>query len=212
MSKRIRMTWFYAVCRQVLVAATRVLFFLRVRGSHLIPRQGGCIIASNHVSYLDPPLLAVASPRMLCFMGKQELFKGGFGFLIRNLNAFPIRRSSSDVRAMRQAITKLKEGQVMIIFPEGTRSTDGQLGSVQPGVGMLAERAGVPVIPAYIDGAQRAWPNKARWPRLFVPIRVHFGPAVAWDPAAAGANDRDHYQAVADAIIGAIKKIKNNLS
>jgi len=154
---------------------TTLMFDLHVFGKHNIPTSGGVLLVSNHQSNLDPVLLAVQLRRKVSYFAKVELFQNRFfGWLIRELNAFPVRRGEGDIGAVREAIRRLKEGRMLTLFPEGTRTRDGHIGPIQPGISMIVRRAGVPVVPAVIDGAYRAWPRGQKLPRAW-PIRVMFG-------------------------------------
>ena len=151
-------------------------FDLKVYGLEHMPRRGGLLIVSNHQSYLDPVVLASKTPRPLSFLAKSELFEvPGFGWLIRNLNAFPVRQGEGDVGAVRETIRRLQEGHALNMFPEGSRSDDGEIAPMQSGIGLIVRRAGVPVLPAAIVGSFAAWP---RGKKIFRPhpIRVQFGP------------------------------------
>jgi 1-acyl-sn-glycerol-3-phosphate acyltransferase len=162
------------ICR---IVSTRV-FDLKVYGAHHVPRSGGVLIVSNHQSYLDPVALAAKLRRPLSFLAKSELFEvSGFGWLIRNLNAFPVRQGEGDVGAVKETIRRLQEGHALNIFPEGSRSSDGEIAPILPGIGLIVRRAGVPVVPAVIHGSFDAWPRGAKMFRAH-PIRVEFGPAM----------------------------------
>ncbi|HEX2971467.1 MAG TPA: lysophospholipid acyltransferase family protein [Tepidisphaeraceae bacterium] len=157
---------------------TSLMFDLKVYGREHIPAEGGALLLSNHQSNLDPVLLAVQLQRKISFIAKSELFESPFfSWLIRSLNAFPVRRGETDIGAIKEAIRRLREGRVLTMFPEGTRTRTGLIGKIQPGIAMLIRRAGVPVIPAVIDGSFEAWP---RGQKLFhpYPIRVMYGPAM----------------------------------
>lgn len=133
-----------------------VIFHLRVKGIENLPKKGGCIIASNHISYLDPPLLGFAARRELYYLAKEGLFKEVnkfFTWLITTYNAIPLRREGVDLRAIKQVLYLLRRGQALVLFPEGTRSKSGRLLPPKPGLGFIAWHAGVPVVPAYIRGA-----------------------------------------------------------
>lgn len=168
---------FYRFVRSLLFPIARLLFDYgapEVEGREHIPPRGGFIFASNHASHLDPPLLAIASPRPLTFLAKVELFRHPlFSRLIRNLGAFPIVRGARDSKAMVTAIEFLKRGHCLVVFPEGTRTRTGRMGRLRSGVAVLAIKAGVPIVPAYIDGAFAAWPKGGRLRRA--PIRVRIG-------------------------------------
>jgi len=148
-----------------------------VFGAHHVPESGGALIVSNHQSYLDPVLLSLALRRPLCYMARRSLFRNAlFGALISALNAFPVTRGGRDVDSLREAIDRLKAGWCLVVFPEGTRTHDGKIGPIRPGVLAIARRAQVPVVPAVVEGAFEAWPRSSR-PRMH-PIMVGYGPMI----------------------------------
>ena len=129
----------------------RIFWRFRKGGTEFIPQKGGVIIASNHAAYADPPFVGAASPRELYYLAKRELFNNGlFGWLIRKYNAFPVSRGAFDRKAITQAGELLKEGKALLLFPEGTRSRDGNFLEPKLGIGKIAKEAGVPIVPAYI--------------------------------------------------------------
>ena len=153
-------------------------FDLKVYGVKNVPRRGGVLIVSNHQSYLDPILIAVKLPRPLSFLAKSELFANPFfGAFISSFNAFPVRQGAGDVGAVKETIRRLQEGHALNVYPEGTRSPDGEIMAMQPGIGLIAKRAGVPVVPAVLQGSFEAWPPK-RGHKIFRPhpVRIVFGP------------------------------------
>lgn len=150
-------------------------FGYRYFGTPRVPRTGGVLLASNHQSNLDPVLVAVALDRPIHFLARDTLFSiPGFGALIRALNAFPVRRATADLEAMREALRRLKAGAPVLMFPEGTRTSNGEIGPVHAGVVLLAARAGVPIVPVVVDGSFEAWPRKQTFPRPHR-LRVLFG-------------------------------------
>jgi 1-acyl-sn-glycerol-3-phosphate acyltransferase len=152
-------------------------FDLKAYGVEHVPRRGGVLIVSNHQSYLDPPLIAVKLKRPLSFLAKSELFENPFfGAFIRSLNAFPVRQGEGDVGAVKETIRRLQEGHALNVYPEGTRTPDGEIKKMQPGIGLIVRRAGVPVVPAVIDGSFQAWPPK-RGVKIFRPhpISIVYG-------------------------------------
>jgi 1-acyl-sn-glycerol-3-phosphate acyltransferase len=160
---------------------TTVLFDLKVEGQQHIPASGGAIILSNHQSYLDPVALGVKLRRPLSYLAKSELFKNrAADWLIRQLNGFPVRQGAGDVGAMKETIHRLHEGHLLNIYPEGTRTLDGEIGVIERGVALVVRRAKVPVIPAVIVGAFEAWPIQRKMFRSW-PVRVRFGPALHLD-------------------------------
>jgi 1-acyl-sn-glycerol-3-phosphate acyltransferase len=143
-----------------------------------VPQTGAVLFAVNHQSYLDPVLVGSPPPRVTYFMARRSLFVGLFGRIIRFVRAFPVDRDRADLQAVRESIGLLGRGQCVMIFPEGTRSRDGRIGALRAGFGMLARRAGAPILPVYIDGAYRAWPRHHLLPKP-VPIRVWYGRPMA---------------------------------
>ena len=123
--------------------------------THKIPRRGAFILASNHISNLDPVLLGICSIRRLNFMAKIELFKGALGYFLTKLGAFPIKRGESDFGALREALKRLKNGRVILIFVEGTRRIGNEASIAQAGAGFLAIKSGVPIVPVYVKGTNQ---------------------------------------------------------
>lgn len=166
---------FYYLAKYSTLPLVKILFRLKGFGRENVPRHGGFILATNHVSYLDPPLLGYACARALYYMGKRDLFQNRwFALLLRNVNVFPVRPDEADTESLREAIRKLKRGDGLVIFPEGTRSLDGTLGKAKPGVGFLSAVAGVPIVPGFIKGTLKALPRGASKVK-FRPVKVYFG-------------------------------------
>jgi 1-acyl-sn-glycerol-3-phosphate acyltransferase len=161
--------------RVIVRIVTSVLFDLKVRGVENVPKTGGVLIVSNHQSYLDPACIAVRVPRPFSFLAKSELFEvPGLAWLIRELGAIPIRQGAGDIGALRETIQKLRDGHALIVFPEGTRTLDGELQPLEPGIALIARKCGVPVVPVAIEGSFDAWPSGQPLPQSH-PIRVLFG-------------------------------------
>jgi len=158
----------------------RLGYGLEVTGQEHVPRRGACIIASNHVSYLDPILVGTACPRRLTFMARNTLFRHPLlRAWLRGVGAVPLNRDEADVAAVRRAIASLRRGMPIALFPEGTRQHLGQLGRAKRGVGLLAILAKVPVVPVYVHGTYEALPRGATRLRP-AKIRVAFGRPVAY--------------------------------
>ncbi|MBI4845282.1 MAG: 1-acyl-sn-glycerol-3-phosphate acyltransferase [Candidatus Omnitrophica bacterium] len=211
MSNRKRKKYlFYRLCRFVLFLLLKAFFFFKSSGRQYLPKNGGCIIASNHLSFLDPIVLSVASTRILSFMSKEELFRNKlFAKLITALNAFPLHREGTDIKAMRSAIDKLKNGDTLIIFPEGTRSTSGEVQQGKIGISMLAAWANVPVVPAFIEGTDMALPAKSKKINFFCSIKVSFGEPLLFMKSGSALSSKEQYQIFSDKVILAIKELKN---
>ena len=166
--------FFQCLCAAIL----RVMFDQKGYGEHNVPRTGGVLVVSNHVSYLDPAIVAAKLPRKFAYLAESYLwgFKP-FGWLITRLNAFPVRQGKGDVGAMKQAINLLNEGWALTVFPEGMRTLTGRMMPVQAGVALLLKRANVPVVPAFIYGAYQAWPKHNLLPKRGK-VRVIYRPAI----------------------------------
>ncbi len=169
---RIRRDFIWKFLQSLCAILVRVMFDLKVRNKHLLPKAGGVLVVSNHQSYIDPILLAVLMRRPFAFLADAYLFKiAPFRWLITKLNAFPVKQGSGDVGAMKQTIRLLQEGWILTIFPEGHRTANGTMLPVQAGVALVVRRAKVPVMPAIIYGAYDAWPRHQVAPK-FGRVRV----------------------------------------
>lgn len=133
---------------------------LEVRGKENVPSTGPLIVASIHLSHLDPPLIGSVCPRQVRFMAKEELFKNPvFAWLIRSLGAFPIKRGTSDMNAIKLTLKWLEGGNTVLIFPEGQRGDGETMRAFQPGAAMLAKRSGAQVVPLGISGTETIMPK-----------------------------------------------------
>ncbi|MBU4140769.1 MAG: 1-acyl-sn-glycerol-3-phosphate acyltransferase [Candidatus Omnitrophica bacterium] len=197
----------YLIVRSLAIGFFKVLFRLQVLGLENIPLKGGFILASNHASYLDPPALAAVCPRKLCFLAKEELFIGVLGRLIANLNAFPIKGQPGELVSLRRAIKELQAGRALAIFPEGRRTAGGRLGKPMPGVGLLAAKTGVCIVPAFIEGSNRALPIDSKFIRL-KKIKVYFGKPLWPQAVSARLAGEDFYQALAARTMEEIGRLK----
>jgi 1-acyl-sn-glycerol-3-phosphate acyltransferase len=169
-------TLFWSFCRMIARPIMTLMFQLKAYGRHNVPRHGGCLLVSNHQSYLDPVLIGVLLPRPMAYLARSGLFKNKyFSWLISSLHAFPIRQGAGDVGAMKELIKRLKQGHLSCVFVEGSRTDTGDLMPVEPGAALVVRRAGVPVVPCVIDGSFQAWP---RTQKIFhpSPISVMYGP------------------------------------
>ncbi len=178
---------------------------LKVEGIENLPAQGGAIIASNHRSYVDPPVLAAALPRELHFLAKRELFRNKtFGWFISRLNAIPISRDRIDREGLREAIEVLKKGNLLAVFPEGTRSRKDDFLEPKSGIGKLALEAGVPIVPTFINHTRHFLRN------LFTgnKVTVSFGKHLGWEYLKEFAKDKDVYRGIAEEVMLRVKEMK----
>jgi 1-acyl-sn-glycerol-3-phosphate acyltransferase len=166
----------WAAGRPTIGTLVRIVAPLRVYGADRMPREGGIVVAANHFSWVDPPVLGAASPRTLYYLAKIEAHRvPGLGQLIRSFGAFPVRRGESDRDAVRMMRGIVQDENALGMFAEGTRQRSGVPGPVQPGAAMVAITEGVPVIPAAIHGSH-TW-------RLgnFHPVSVAWGAPMSFD-------------------------------
>jgi 1-acyl-sn-glycerol-3-phosphate acyltransferase len=150
---------------------------VRATGREHIPASGGAILISNHLSHLDVFVLGLLVPRPLNYVARSTLFLPVLGALIRSVGGFPIQREGMGASGLKETLRRIRNGAIVVLFPEGTRSRNGALGPIKPGIAVLAARAGVPIVPAGLAGTFEAWSRRRPfpWPH---PIRIHYGPAI----------------------------------
>jgi len=183
----------YAIVHRIIRILGRLLFRLRVVGAEHIPKTGPVLIAPNHVSYLDIPLLGAMIDRPLHFMGKSSLFRGRWvGWLYRVLNGFPIERGTRSRIGLMEAVSRLKEGHCVAMYPEGGRSLDGRLQEPMPGIGMIIAQSGAKVIPAYVAGTDKVLPVGAWLIRLY-PVTVFIGEPIDFTEQIKKGNGKELY-------------------
>ena len=147
----------------------------RYFGRENIPTEGGVLVVSNHQSHLDPPLVGVGCPRRMNYLARETLFKfPPFRWLIRSVDAIPLDRDGMGLGGIKESLRRLKRGEMVLVFPEGTRSRDGEIARFRPGFTTLAVRSKAAILPVAIDGAFAAWPRSRKFPGPGV-IRVQFG-------------------------------------
>lgn len=182
------MRLWYRFCRTWCQAAYLGFFRGRVFGTQNVPRTGGVLLVCNHQSFLDPVLATLALPRECHYMARDSLFHNPyFRRLIESLNAFPIKRGTADMRAIKETLRRLKNDQLVATFPEATRTHDGSIAAMQPGVILLARKARVPIVPTLIWGAFEAWPRHAKLPHSH-PVLVAYDRPI-WPEEMAGVSD-----------------------
>jgi len=174
-SVRVDKTFVYWLCWFGAYFATRIVCRMRVEGRAHLPRTGGAILASNHQSHLDILALAAANHRHVAFVARDTLANWRWlGFTMRQCRAVLVQRGVSDRKALRAMAQHLELGDLVIIFPEGTRTDDGSLREFKGGALLAARLAGVPIVPVGIRGALDAWPRKRAFP-LPRKIGLRFG-------------------------------------
>jgi len=162
----------YRIAKIVVLMIFKIMFKIKVIGKENVPKKGPVIVCSNHTSNFDPPVLGITFPRTVHFMAKEELFhKKSLKWLLTNLNAFPVKRGFRDRQALRTGLKRLEEGHVLGLFPEGTRSKDGQLKKGLAGAGFFAMRSKATVIPCAIIGSYEK----------FSPLKVVYGKPIEFE-------------------------------
>ncbi len=185
----------YAVGKGLVKTVLSPLYRFEVIGAENFPKEGGILLCSNHIHALDPPVVGMTAPRTVHFMAKEELFKAPIlGPILPKVNAFPVKRGMSDREALRTALKILKSGEVVGLFPEGTRSTDGVLKKGLSGAGFFALRGNADVMPCAIIGPYKA----------FRKVRVVYGEPIRMEPFRERKASVDE---VTEAIMGSIQKI-----
>lgn len=185
----------------------RLCFRYRVVGSNRLPKRGGLLVAANHASYLDIPLVGIGIRKRVSFIGRQDLFPiPGLGWACRKLGWIPIRLDRLDREGFGKAISLIKGGKVVVIYPEGTRTPDGMLQPGKPGIGMIVEETRCPVVPAYIAGAYEVLPIGAMWTR-FHPVRVTFGAPIDFSAEAQRCSGKEFYRQVSRTVMERIAEL-----
>jgi len=173
----------YAYLRVVCRLAATCFFRIRCNGREHYPATGGALVLSNHQSNLDPVLVGLTCDRRMNFLARETLFGfAPFRWLIQSLDAIPIDREGLGLSGLKETLRRAKQGEFILIFPEGTRTPDGELQPLKPGFSALAKRAGVPLLPIAIDGAFDAWPRNRKLPRPAT-IQIEIGEPITPDDA-----------------------------
>lgn len=182
LKEKLKAAWFW-YARWICKVFCILFFRLRTYGRDNVPDKGPFILVSNHQSFLDPIFCGVPIRRHLSFLARDSLFSNWFfGTLISSVNAIPVKRGEADISAMRKVLGKLEKGGGLCLFPEGTRTYDGKIAPLKPGLGLLCRRSGAVVVPVVIDGAFECWPRNKK---LFSTgsISVCYGKAISAEQA-----------------------------
>jgi 1-acyl-sn-glycerol-3-phosphate acyltransferase len=200
--------WYWLVC-VVVRFLLRMWVRLEVHNPENVPSIGGCIIASNHVSYLDPPVVAVGmKKRVVHFMARDTLFSTPFArWFLTSTEVVPMDRTKGDVGAIRKGISLLKAGNVLGLFPEGTRSPNGEMQKAKGGIGLLIAKAKVQVVPAYVDGSFQVFPKGAKRIKRGK-IHIFYGKPIEPAEFAAFGTNRDSYQRIGELVMSRIAALK----
>jgi 1-acyl-sn-glycerol-3-phosphate acyltransferase len=173
---RIALAW-YRIVQYTCATFTIAVMGWRATGQSNLPSSGAALLVSNHMSFFDVFALGILARRPLNFVARSTLFVPVLGPLISSVGAFPIQREGMGASGMKETLRRLRSGGIVALFPEGTRSADGELAPLKHGIAVLVSRAGVPVVPVGIAGTFQLWPRWQRLPGLH-PVRAHLGPAI----------------------------------
>ena len=190
-----------------LAGFVRFLFFADIKGTENMPKDGACFVCGNHISNWDPVLAAIAVKRPVHFMAKVQLFRIPLlGKLLRALGAFPVDRDAADIGAIKTALTYLKHGEPLGIFPQGKRcrGVKPETKDIKSGVGMMVYRTEAPVVPVAIF-------TKDYKVRLFRRVHVRVGKPISFEEYAAGAKSPEEYQRISDMVFDRIRALDESV-
>lgn len=201
----------YSLCKWLANAVARLYFRFQAYHVERVPKVGGALLVSNHVSYLDPPLSGIAIRRKIYFLARNTLMKYRWSrWFFTKLNCIPVNRDQMELTSFRMVIQLLKKGEIVVLFPEGTRSVDGHLKEGKVGTGMIIKHAGVRVVPCYISGAAAAWPRLAQFPQP-KKVRVIYGEPIDFSHFHGAGNKREVYGEITQEVMKAIARLKTEL-
>lgn len=186
----------------------RLFYHHKIYGLHHF-HPGPALIAANHISFLDPPIVSVSAPQEVHFLARKTLFRNPlFGALIRNLNSHPVSGKAEDVTVFKTIVSLLKEGKKVIIFPEGKRSPDGTIGEIKPGISLLISRTKAAIIPTYIHGTFEIWSRKQKLPKLTGKTAVVFGTPLFFEESE-GKDKKEAQKMLSDKLEKALHDLKD---
>lgn len=204
-----RMNFMYWLGYKLTSALNYGVYHMEVFGRENAEFEGGCLIAANHTSFLDPPAVGNALHEPIYYMARKTLFKGIGGKIIPQLNAIPVDQENADLTTMRTVIRLVKEdGKKLLIFPEGQRSYDGNMMPGERGVGMLISKTRAPVLPVRIFGAHAIYPRSAKLPQWHGKLSIVIGKPIYFSEEALNAKGKTAYKDLADRVMAAIAKLQ----
>lgn len=196
---------FYRFIKIIISVFLKVFNRLEVIGSENVPEKGGVIVAANHVSYLDPPVIGAALKRRPTYIAKHELFNIPLLGTFIKLFSLPVNREKPQPSTIKEAVRRLKQGELIVMFPEGGRSADGNFLDAKRGVGMIAAISRMPIVPALIKGTEKALPVGAKFLRL-TKIEVIFGKPIEIETSE---TDKHYQERISKDILEVIKKLNS---
>jgi 1-acyl-sn-glycerol-3-phosphate acyltransferase len=202
------MTFVYNIFYNLAKVIARCFFSLRVVHANRMIEEGPLILAVNHSSFFDPPLVGICSRRAVYYLARKNLLEWPFlGPLFPAMNVIPVERGGNDMSALREVIKKINEGNGVVLFPEGTRTRDGNLQPGRAGIGLVIAKTLAPVLPLRIFGAYDAFPKGSRGLRL-TRITVVIGEPLRFTPEDVRPSSRETYQRLSDRVMEAISALQ----
>src|SRR3990167_8582622 len=195
--------------RLVIVLITfwfKIFYRHKVYGIEHYPK-GSAIIAPNHVSFLDPPLIAISCPEEVSFLARETLFKSKLSFIIKALNTYPIKKGESNIKIMKVIYQMLKNERKVLLFPEGTRAETNELGPIRPGIGVLLLKSESAILPVYIHGTFEIWNRNRKLPKIFGKTACVFGSPILWEDYA-DIDRKEAQEMIAQRLVLAINELK----
>jgi 1-acyl-sn-glycerol-3-phosphate acyltransferase len=201
--------WIYHFLYVIIYIIAKSLFSYKAIGAEYIPKRGSAILASNHASYFDPPFVGLGVWRRINYLAKKELFKNRFinYFLFTIVKTIPVDREQMDKHTLKKIYQLLKEDEILLLFPEGTRTYSGDLMEPKMGIGMIAYATKVPVIPVYVNGSYKIFPRNSKLIRLR-PCKVFFGPPVNLETYYDQKKSKELYRDISLRIMEGIRELK----
>jgi 1-acyl-sn-glycerol-3-phosphate acyltransferase len=195
-------------------AVFKIYFRWRVYNPERVPLQGGVILAANHASYIDPPLVGAGVARMINFLARETLFHvPGLAAILRSWKVVPVDRDAGTGRGLKTILNRLEQGGAIILFPEGTRSRDGAFQPARSGIGLTVIKSNAPVVPVRVFGTFQAYGRTRKFPRP-QQLQVKYGEPLLFEKERAEAKTcskeriRQIYQEIADKIMAEITKLQ----
>lgn len=187
--------------------SSKLLGRITISGQEHFPGQGGFILATNHISYFDPPLVGSWAPREVYFLAKRELFRPVAGWILREVNALPVRRGAVDRKALQMCLDTIEDGKGLVIFPEGTRIKRAEMLPPKPGIGRIAVKAGCPIVIGFLWGSDRI----SRVVTGRDPMGIRYAPGLTVEEVLSFSDDKAGWQALAEDVMTRIKSLRDEV-
>ncbi len=200
-------TYTYRITQYLSFIYFKIFHRFEIIGIENIPESGAFVLASNHLSFLDPPALGCKINRNLHYFARDSLFVGPLGFLIRRLNSIPVNRGHLDLGTLKRTLGVLKSGEPLLVFPEGTRSIDGNLSQAKKGIGLLIDKAKCPVIPARIQGSFEILGKGMIFPRLGRKLIITYGTMITYKELTSSCSSGNRREEISELVLEAIRKL-----